>query len=140
MTNAEDFDLESGFYNLTIWYNDASSDYYAGKVKVIKAERVDKRPDAPVILGEEEFVGKTTVSIAATEGLNVYYTLDGTDPTRQSTVYTEPFAITETTTVKAVTAYLDATLTSSPRPSRRSATSRPRLLHSSSRASRLSRM
>lgn len=107
VTNAEDFDLESGFYNLTIWYNDASSDYYAGKVKVIKAERVDKRPDAPVILGEEEFVGKTTVSIAATEGLNVYYTLDGTDPTRQSTVYTEPFAITETTTVKAVTAYLD---------------------------------
>ena len=76
-------------------------------MKVIKAERVDKRPDAPVILGEEEFVGKTTVSIAATEGLNVYYTLDGTDPTRQSTVYTEPFAITETTTVKAVTAYLD---------------------------------
>ena len=60
-----------------------------------------------MILGEEEFVGKTTVSIAATEGLNVYYTLDGTDPTRQSTVYTEPFAITETTTVKAVTAYLD---------------------------------
>lgn len=107
VTNTEDFDLESGFYNLTIWYNDASSDYYAGKVKVIKAERVDKRPDAPVILGEEEFVGKTTVSIAATEGLNVYYTLDGTDPTRQSTVYTEPFAITETTTVKAVTAYLD---------------------------------
>ena len=107
VTNAEDFDLESGFYNLTIWYNDASSDYYAGKVKVIKAERVDKRPDAPVILGEEEFVGKTTVSIAATEGLNVYYTLDGTDPTRQSTVYTEPFTITETTTVKAVTAYLD---------------------------------
>lgn len=107
VTNAEDFDLESGFYNLTIWYNDASSDYYAGKVKVIKAERVDKRPDAPVILGEEEFVGMTTVSIAAAEGLNVYYTLDGTDPTRQSTVYTEPFAITETTTVKAVTAYLD---------------------------------
>ena len=107
VTNAEDFDLESGFYNLTIWYNDASSDYYAGKVKVIKAERVDKRPDAPVILGEEEFVGKTTVSIAATEGLNVYYTLDGTDPTRQSTVYTDPFTITETTTVKAVTAYLD---------------------------------
>lgn len=107
VTNAEDFDLESGFYNLTIWYNDASSDYYAGKVKIIKAERVDKRPDAPVILGEEEFVGKTTVSIAATEGLNVYYTLDGTDPTRQSTVYTDPFTITETTTVKAVTAYLD---------------------------------
>ena len=108
LSNPEDFNIESGFYNLTVWYNDVSSTYYAATVKVISATKVEKRPDAPVIYGEENFVGKTTVSIAGTEGQNIYYTLDGTDPTTESTVYTDPFVITETTTVKAVASYSDA--------------------------------
>ena len=105
ISNPEDFNIESGFYDLTVWYNDVSSTYYAATVKAISATKVEKRPDAPVIYGDENFVGKTTVSIAGTEGQNIYYTLDGTDPTTESTVYTDPFVITETTTVKAVAAY-----------------------------------
>ena len=36
----------------------------------------------------------------------VYYTIDGTDPTDASTLYTEPFTLTEAATVKAI-AYAD---------------------------------
>ena len=43
-----------------------------------------------------------TVSIAAAEGCKIYYTLDGTEPNDGSTLYTEPFVVSETTTVKAV--------------------------------------
>ena len=38
----------------------------------------------------------------ATEGATIHYTIDGTDPTTASAVYSAPFAITATVTVKAI--------------------------------------
>ena len=44
-----------------------------------------------------------TVSITcATEGATIHYTIDGSEPTTNSTIYTTPLAIGETTTVKAI--------------------------------------
>ena len=43
------------------------------------------------------------VTIAcATEGATIYYTTDGTEPTSASTQYTEPIAVSQNTTIKAV--------------------------------------
>ena len=51
------------------------------------------------------FITAQQVTIAcATEGATIYYTLDGSDPTTESTVYTEAFAVESTTTVKAMAA------------------------------------
>ena len=47
------------------------------------------------------FIGSVEVAIAAEEGAKIYYTLDETDPTVESTEYTAPFTLTATTLVKA---------------------------------------
>ena len=53
------------------------------------------------------FVNSVDAKITcATEGATIYYTTDGTDPTDDSSVYSAPFNVTETTTIKAV-AYKD---------------------------------
>lgn len=57
---------------------------------------------APVITHEDGRTGGYEVTITATEGAYIYYTTDGTAPTQASTAYTEPFAIAQAATIKAI--------------------------------------
>lgn len=68
--------------------------------------KTDKAPvviEAPVFTPQQgTYMDKVSVSIAAAEGLKIYYTLDGTEPTTASTLYEAAFDLTETTTVMAI--------------------------------------
>ena len=57
----------------------------------------------PVVTGERTFAESTTVTLSTlTPNAKVHYTTDGSVPTKDSKVYTAPFTIDRSTTVKAV--------------------------------------
>ena len=57
---------------------------------------------APTISGTTPFAETPQVTITEPEGARAYYTTDGSTPTSGSKLYTEPFTLSATTTVKAV--------------------------------------
>ena len=61
------------------------------------------KPVAPTLTAGGNFVGSIEIVIScATEGAEIYYTTDGSEPTEDSDAYVEAFKVTETTTVKAI--------------------------------------
>ena len=58
--------------------------------------------ETPVISGTTPFEESTQVSITGPENARVYYTTNGSTPSAESTLYTEPFTLSATTTVKAI--------------------------------------
>ena len=59
--------------------------------------------ETPVIAVENLEEGGKEISItSATENATIYYTLDGTEPTDQSTLYTDPFVIEKDARIRAV--------------------------------------
>ena len=97
-------------YDLTVWYDD----YYDGDpwATIVEATPAITHLDAPTISGDALFVESTNVTITSpvdVEGVAIYYTLDGTDPTTASQPYNAPFLLTETTTVKAIAVYKSIT-------------------------------
>ena len=58
-------------------------------------------PDANLASGSIVTEG-TELELYAEEGATIYYTMDGKDPTEESTVYDKPIILTENVTIKAV--------------------------------------
>lgn len=52
--------------------------------------------------GDNTFYFNATISITADAGASIYYTTDGNEPTEASTLYTAPFPVTTTSTIKAI--------------------------------------
>ena len=57
---------------------------------------------APTISGTTLFAETTSVSMSGPDGAEIHYTTDGNTPTAESTLYSEAFTLSDTTTVKAI--------------------------------------
>ena len=58
--------------------------------------------NAPNFSGATQFEESTQVTMSGPTGSEIHYTLDGTVPTAESTLYEGPITLSETTTVKAI--------------------------------------
>lgn len=58
--------------------------------------------NAPNFSGATQFEESTQVTMTGPTGSEIHYTLDGSTPTAESTLYTEPITLSETTVVKAI--------------------------------------
>ena len=57
---------------------------------------------SPTISGNTQFTDSTQVSMSGPNGAEIRYTTDGSTPTAESTLYSEAFSLSATTTVKAI--------------------------------------
>jgi hypothetical protein len=57
---------------------------------------------SPTISGNTQFTDSTQVSMSGPDGAAIHYTTDGSTPTAESSLYSEAFTLSATTTVKAI--------------------------------------
>ena len=58
--------------------------------------------DAPTISGETPFDNTTQVTLSGPDGAEIRYTVDGSTPTAESSLYSEALTLTDTVIVKAI--------------------------------------
>lgn len=93
----------SGLPENTTYYLYAIAEDTYGNASAVWADSFTTWVKAPVISpAGGSYIGSVSVSLSAGDGTTIYYTTDGSEPTTESTEYTQAFTLTASATVKAI--------------------------------------
>ena len=85
------------------WAQTSSKAMYVKSIEIVySAAPVDVATPVLTPSTGTYYTAQTVTISCATEGANIYYTLDGSTPTASSTLYTAPITVDSTTTVNAI--------------------------------------
>ena len=87
--------------NMSVANQDVISQLIPQALQTVADSKQEVKPVAKPVINVAQENGYSVVSISANYSTKIFYTLDGSDPTTESTLYTEPFSITQNTVVKA---------------------------------------
>lgn len=97
--------VAGAYYKVAFDYNNTTKNngvFSMDKITFTTIDLAEDAVNAPVIKGEV-VNGKYTVTMTcATEGAEIHYTTDGTEPTAASTLYTAPLEPQDDCTIKAI--------------------------------------
>ena len=105
--NSNPITVNVGSFAIDTWTGSALQVVFSvggknGHRRVQKVEvTYESAVNSPVISGTTPFNGSTIVTITADQG-TIRYTTDGSIPTQSSTIYDNPFTITQSTVVNAI--------------------------------------
>lgn len=100
-------------YTLNIEPQENANDIITNAVSMLCATKATVTRTFSPVVSQEYHHGYTTVSFSSsTANSTFYYTLDGSEPTEESTLYTEPFDVSETGVTVKVVAIADGYLLS----------------------------
>jgi hypothetical protein len=92
--------LPEGTYTVYAEIADGSNTRSSSASGLITIDRTPPAVQASIEPGT--YASSQSVTLVASEPGNIYYTLDGSEPTTQSNLYTSPIEITRTTTLKVM--------------------------------------
>ena len=88
-----------GEQTVTVTYNGQTVEF---TVTVLERPAPTQTVEMPLIETADFYGGKRVIISCATEGADIYYTADGTNPTTESAKYTAPIELTASAEIKAI--------------------------------------
>lgn len=102
LMNTYNIGLDAGTYYAVVYnmVKDANNTTDNVVLKLMLTDNITPTP-------EIQYSNETVSITCAQEGAEIFYTLDGSEPSKESTKYSSPFKLTHNATIKAIATYSD---------------------------------
>ncbi len=93
---------QKNYSNITVAYGSSTTTYHTSPISKVETPTIEVTAGVSTGASNTYYETATITLACATGESTIHYTTDGTDPTSLSPTYSAPFAVTSTSTIKAI--------------------------------------